>query len=173
MRVSGWVTELGQAPEGGRIVVVGTRSPSQLAWVLAFPEESPSFLHPLVGEFFPELPSAPAGPSTQLLHGRAYQASFFSLWYGDSAREMRLQKMSYNSTVHVNFHKPDRQREPHQLHVWMEKLRQRQVKNVTGPRITKVSAWAGEMAQQLRTLTVLPEVLSSISSNHMVAHDHL
>jgi hypothetical protein len=29
------------------------------------------------------------------------------------------------------------------------------------------------MAQQLRALTALPEVLSSISSNHMVAHDHL
>jgi hypothetical protein len=33
--------------------------------------------------------------------------------------------------------------------------------------------WAGEMAQQLRALTALPEVLSSIPSNHMVAHNHL
>jgi hypothetical protein len=33
--------------------------------------------------------------------------------------------------------------------------------------------WVGEMAQQLRALTVLPEVLSSIPSNHMVAHNHL
>ncbi|ERE68586.1 acetyl-CoA carboxylase 2-like protein [Cricetulus griseus] len=32
---------------------------------------------------------------------------------------------------------------------------------------------AGEMAQQLRALTVLPEVLSSIPGNHMVAHNHL
>jgi hypothetical protein len=32
---------------------------------------------------------------------------------------------------------------------------------------------AGEMAQQLRVLTILPEVLSSIPSNHMVAHTHL
>jgi hypothetical protein len=32
---------------------------------------------------------------------------------------------------------------------------------------------AGEVAQQLRALTVLPEVLSSIPSNHMVAHNHL
>ena len=32
---------------------------------------------------------------------------------------------------------------------------------------------AGEMAQQLRALTVLPEVLSSIPSNHRVAHSHL
>jgi hypothetical protein len=32
---------------------------------------------------------------------------------------------------------------------------------------------AGEMAQGLRTLTVLQEVLSSIPSNHMVAHNHL
>jgi hypothetical protein len=30
-----------------------------------------------------------------------------------------------------------------------------------------------EMAQQLRALTTPPEVLSSISSNHMVAHNHL
>jgi hypothetical protein len=34
-------------------------------------------------------------------------------------------------------------------------------------------SWAGEMAQWLRALTVLPEVLSSIPSNHMVAHNHL
>jgi hypothetical protein len=33
--------------------------------------------------------------------------------------------------------------------------------------------WAGEMAQRLRALTALPEVLSSIPSNHMVAHNHL
>ena len=32
---------------------------------------------------------------------------------------------------------------------------------------------AGEMAQRLRALTALPEVLSSIPSNHMVAHNHL
>jgi hypothetical protein len=32
---------------------------------------------------------------------------------------------------------------------------------------------AGEMAQQLRPLTALPEVLSSIPNNHMVAHSHL
>jgi hypothetical protein len=29
------------------------------------------------------------------------------------------------------------------------------------------------VAQQLRALTALPEVLSSIPSNHMVAHNHL
>jgi hypothetical protein len=29
------------------------------------------------------------------------------------------------------------------------------------------------MAQQLKTLTTLLEVLSSIPSNHMVAHNHL
>jgi hypothetical protein len=29
------------------------------------------------------------------------------------------------------------------------------------------------MAQQLGALTALPEVLSSIPSNHMVAHNHL
>jgi hypothetical protein len=32
---------------------------------------------------------------------------------------------------------------------------------------------AGEMAHRLRTLTALPEVLNSILSNHMVAHNHL
>ena len=32
---------------------------------------------------------------------------------------------------------------------------------------------AGEMAQWLRALTALPEVLSSIPSNCMVAHSHL
>jgi hypothetical protein len=32
---------------------------------------------------------------------------------------------------------------------------------------------AGEMAQWGRALTVLPEVLSSIPRNHMVAHNHL
>jgi hypothetical protein len=32
---------------------------------------------------------------------------------------------------------------------------------------------AGEMAQQLRALIVLPAVLSSIPSNHLVAHSHL
>ena len=31
----------------------------------------------------------------------------------------------------------------------------------------------GEMAQWLRSLTALPEVLSSNPSNHMVAHNHL
>jgi hypothetical protein len=32
---------------------------------------------------------------------------------------------------------------------------------------------AGEMTQRLRTLAALPEVLSSIPSNHMVTHNHL
>jgi hypothetical protein len=31
---------------------------------------------------------------------------------------------------------------------------------------------AGEMAQQLRVLTALPEVLSSIPSNYIVTHNH-
>ena len=37
----------------------------------------------------------------------------------------------------------------------------------------KVIYGAGEIAQRLRALTALPEVLSSIPSNHMVAHNHL
>jgi hypothetical protein len=32
---------------------------------------------------------------------------------------------------------------------------------------------AREMAQWLRGLTILPEILSSIPSDHMVAHNHL
>jgi hypothetical protein len=32
---------------------------------------------------------------------------------------------------------------------------------------------AGDMAQWLRALTTFPEVLSSIPSNQMVAHNHL
>ena len=34
-----------------------------------------------------------------------------------------------------------------------------------------VRMWVGEMAQWLRALTGLPEVLSSNPSNHMVAHN--
>ena len=37
----------------------------------------------------------------------------------------------------------------------------------------RVAVGAGVMAQWLRALTALPEVLSSIPSNHMVAHNHL
>jgi hypothetical protein len=37
--------------------------------------------------------------------------------------------------------------------------------------IIKTIEEAGEMAQQLRALA-LPEVLSSILSNHMVTHNH-
>jgi hypothetical protein len=39
--------------------------------------------------------------------------------------------------------------------------------------VQKYKARAGEMAQQLRALSALPEVLSSIPSNHMLAHNHL
>ena len=40
--------------------------------------------------------------------------------------------------------------------------------------VLEVSVWAGEMAQRLRAaLTALPEVLSSIPSNHTMAHNHL
>jgi hypothetical protein len=45
---------------------------------------------------------------------------------------------------------------------------------VTNVRLQSVSILgAGEMAQRLRALTALPEVLSSILSNHMVVHSHL
>jgi hypothetical protein len=39
--------------------------------------------------------------------------------------------------------------------------------------IFKKNSQAGEMAQWLGALTALPEVLSSIPSNHVVAHNHL
>jgi hypothetical protein len=39
--------------------------------------------------------------------------------------------------------------------------------------VRKVRYWAREMAQWLRVLTALLEVLSSITSNHMVAYSHL
>jgi hypothetical protein len=43
-----------------------------------------------------------------------------------------------------------------------------------GPVAFKTLAFvAGEMAQWLRALNALPEVLSSIPSNHMVAHNYL
>jgi hypothetical protein len=38
---------------------------------------------------------------------------------------------------------------------------------------TKTTTVAGKMAQESRALAVLPEVLSSIPSNHVVAHNHL
>jgi hypothetical protein len=37
----------------------------------------------------------------------------------------------------------------------------------------KVGGRAKEISQQLKTQAVLPEVLSSILRNHMVAHNHL
>jgi hypothetical protein len=56
------------------------------------------------------------------------------------------------------------------------------VLGIAGNKLTKLikimdfirqSPWAGEMAQRLRALTALPEVLSSIPSNHMEAHNYL
>jgi hypothetical protein len=37
----------------------------------------------------------------------------------------------------------------------------------------KKKSGAEKMAQQLRALAALPKVLSSIPSNHVVAHNHL
>ena len=58
---------------------------------------------------------------------------------------------------------------------------QRAVIGKTGKAISRVKpgdkaqipSKAGEMAQRLRALTDLAEVLGSIRSNHMVAHNHL
>jgi hypothetical protein len=41
------------------------------------------------------------------------------------------------------------------------------------PCVKKEEKWAGEMAQRLRVLTTLPEVMSSNPKKHMVAHNHL
>jgi len=46
-------------------------------------------------------------------------------------------------------------------------------KNQKKKKKKKVLSGAGEMAQRVRALTALPEVLSSNPSNHMVAHSHL
>jgi hypothetical protein len=40
-------------------------------------------------------------------------------------------------------------------------------------KVKKQNKRAGEMAQRLGALTALPEVLSSIPSNHIVAYNHL
>jgi hypothetical protein len=45
--------------------------------------------------------------------------------------------------------------------------------NLIRQRVVKVIEGAGEMAQQLRAQTVLPEVLSSIPSDPIMAHNHL
>jgi ribosomal protein S19 len=47
-------------------------------------------------------------------------------------------------------------------------------KNKTNKQTNKknTESGAGEIAQWLRALTVLPKVLSSNPSNHMVAHNH-
>jgi hypothetical protein len=39
--------------------------------------------------------------------------------------------------------------------------------------LKKEREYPGEMAQWFRALTALPEVPSSIPSNHMMAHNHL
>jgi hypothetical protein len=49
-------------------------------------------------------------------------------------------------------------------------LRRIKIKNMFS---MKVCPRAGEMAQWLRAPSVLPEVLSSIPSNHVVADNHL
>jgi hypothetical protein len=46
--------------------------------------------------------------------------------------------------------------------------------SVTGyAQVRRQSMEAGEIAQWLRSLTAVPEVMSSIPYNHMVAHNHL
>jgi hypothetical protein len=47
-----------------------------------------------------------------------------------------------------------------------------QNKTLTISNSKKTDSRAGEIAQRLRALAALPEVMSSIPSNHMVAHNH-
>jgi hypothetical protein len=48
-------------------------------------------------------------------------------------------------------------------------MKSRKIKN----KVEKINLWAGEMAQRLRARIALPELLSSVPSNHMMAHNHL
>ena len=48
--------------------------------------------------------------------------------------------------------------------IWARKTKETGIIIITG---------VGEMAQWLRAWTALPKVLSSVPSNHMVAHNHL
>jgi hypothetical protein len=54
--------------------------------------------------------------------------------------------------------------------IWSVKNNLKQTNKQTN---TKNKGGGLEMAQQLRTLTVLPEVLSLTPSTYMVAHNHL
>ena len=60
---------------------------------------------------------------------------------------------------------------------WTPDTAMMQMVNVKSPvQGSGEGAWEGdpeEMAQSLRALTALPEVLSSIPSHHMVAHKYL
>jgi hypothetical protein len=47
------------------------------------------------------------------------------------------------------------------------------VQNMSSTAFKIWTSGAGEMAQWLRALIALPEVLSSIPRNHVVAHNHL
>jgi hypothetical protein len=58
-------------------------------------------------------------------------------------------------------------------HSFMNDVHSITIHNSQRVKINGVGWGAGEMAQWLRALTALPEVPSSISSNHVVAHNHL
>jgi hypothetical protein len=58
-------------------------------------------------------------------------------------------------------------------HTHTHRERERERERERGRERERKNCGAGEMTQWLRALTVLPEVLSSIPSNHMVAHNHL
>jgi hypothetical protein len=61
----------------------------------------------------------------------------------------------------------------HAIVVILEELACGLVEEKTVDREKEKISWAEEMAQRLRALAALPEVLSSIPSNHKMAHDHL
>jgi hypothetical protein len=63
--------------------------------------------------------------------------------------------------------------QPRLHRVCLKKKKKKKTNPTKQKYIKKSIGEAGEMAQRLRALTALPEVLSSIPSNHMVAHNHL
>jgi hypothetical protein len=48
-----------------------------------------------------------------------------------------------------------------------------QARGIRFPMEFKLQMGAGEMTQELRALVALPELLSSIPSNHIVAHNSI
>ena len=61
----------------------------------------------------------------------------------------------------------------HNKYIFKKKITDLENENKYEETVYESIFWAGEMTQQVRALTALPKVVSSIPSNHMVAHNHL